>query len=384
MLQKRRGIEEKVNSFVTSNIEKGYYSGSQVLVSHKGEKLVDLNNGYMINNSNDPSEKVTTDTLFNIESITKVMAPLPLAFGLIQNGKLNLEDKVVDFLPEFGTSKDKKNVTIRDMLNFTAGISLADPPGTAKAALEGNQNRAWDLHYSVELEFEPGSKVFYSDVSCRIFGKLIERVLGKDLSSASQEMIFEPLGMEDTMFNPPDKGRCAATGVSDKGRILRGELTQDLEHYMGEILGSDGLFSNAHDMLIFSEMLLNGGIYNGKRILSERTVEKMIYDISNEDVYEKPSSYLHFILSGPKVWYWEYAHSPYSFFGDLVSDKAIGKMGGAGTFLLIDPEYDLIIIYLTNYGQPEPTLAGDEAWNKFQREINMMGLCNLIIGNLPT
>lgn len=59
-------------------------------------------------------------------------------------------------------------------------------------------------------------------------------------------------------------------------------------------------------------------------------------------------------------------------------------MGGAGTFLLIDPEYDLVIVYLTNYGQPERTLDGDDAWNKFQREINMMGLCNLVIGNLPS
>jgi CubicO group peptidase (beta-lactamase class C family) len=88
-------------------------------------------------------------------------------------------------------------------------------------------------------------------------------------------------------------------------------------------------------------------------------------------------------LSGPKVWFWEYGSSPWSFFGDLVSEKAVGKMGGAGTFLLVDPAYDLVIAYLTNYGQPEKTLAGDALWNKFQTEINMMALCNLVIGNLP-
>lgn len=207
--------------------------------------------------------------------------------------------------------------------------------------------------------------------------------MGKDLSSASKEFIFQPLEMKNTMFNPECKDRCVSTGISDKGRSLKGELTQDLEHYMGEILGSDGLFSTAYDMFIFSEMLLNGGIYNGKRILGEKTVVKMIGKISNKDICEKPSSYLHYILSGPKSWFWEFADSTYSFFGDLVSEKAIGKMGGAGTFLLIDPEYDLVIIYLTNYGQPENTLAGDAAWNKFQSEINMMGLCNLVIGNLP-
>lgn len=382
MLQERSGIKEKVSSFISSNIKKGYYSGAQVLVSYKGENIVDLATGYMIDNSKAIKDEVTSNTLFNIESITKVMAPLPLAFKLIEDGKLTLENKIVEFIPEFGTNEDKKKVTIRDMLNFTAGIPLEDPTGILEAALEGDQKKAWDIHFATDLEYEPGSKVFYSDVSCRIFGKLLERIMDKDLSAAAQEFIYEPLGMKNTMFNPPNKDICAATGVSDKGRLLRGELTQDLEHYMGEILGSDGLFSNAHDMLIFSEMLLNGGIYNGKRILGEKAVDKMIFNISNEDVYENPSSYLHFILSGPKVWYWEYANSPYSFFGDLVSDNAIGKMGGAGTFLLIDPEYDLIIVYLTNYGQPENTLTGDVAWNKFQREINMMGLCNMIIGNL--
>lgn len=382
MIKDCSGVNEKVSSFISANIAKGYYPGAQVLVSHKGENIVDLACGYMIKDSKDSKEKVTPYTLFNIESITKVMVPLPLAFRLIQEGRLALETTVADYIPEFGTNEDKKNITIRDMLNFTTGIPLDDPPGILEAALAGNQEKAWDSHYSSELEFKPGSKVFYSDVSCRIFGKLIERIMGKDLATAAREYIFEPLGMRNTMFNPPDKSICAATGISDNGRLLRGELTQDLEHFMGEILGSDGLFSNAHDMLIFSETLLNGGIYNGKRILGEKTVKKMIFNISNEDIYEKPSSYLHYILSGPKVWYWEYANSPYSFFGDLVSDRAIGKMGGAGTFLLIDPEYDLIIVYLTNYGQPENTLSEDTAWNKFQREINMMGLCNMIIGNL--
>lgn len=376
-------MKEKVGSFINSNIQKGFYAGGQVLVAHRGEVLADLSCGYMVKGSDSTVERVTSDTLFNIESITKVMVTLPLAFKLIQDGRLCLENRVVDFIPEFGLDEEKKGVTIRDMLNFTAGIPLEDPHGCEKAAFEDDQELAWNMHYSQELVTSPGNRVFYSDVSCRIFGKLLERVMGKDLASAAREWIFEPLGMKDTTFNPPAKNRCAATGVSERGRRLRGELTQDLEHYMGEVLGSDGLFSSARDMFVFSEMLLNGGVYNGRRILGEITVDKMIGEVSNADLFEVPSSYLHYILSGPKVWFWEYACSPYSFFGDLVSERAIGKMGGAGTFLLIDPEYDLVIVYLTNYGQPEHTLAGDDAWNKFQKEINMMGLCNLVIGNLP-
>jgi len=261
-------------------------------------------------------------------------------------------------------------------------IPLDDPAGCEEAASKGDLKKAWNLHYTQELAYQPGTKVFYSDVSCRILGKLLERVMEKPLSSAAKEWIFDPLGMKNTMFNPQDKENCATTGKSDNGRLLRGELTQDLEHYLGEVLGSDGLFSTAKDMFVFSQMILNKGIYQGQRILGEITVNKMTEGVTNSGVYESPSSYLHYILSGPKTWFWEYALSPHSFFGDLVSKKAIGKMGGAGTFLLIDPEYDLIIVYLTNYGQPERTLEGEEGWNKFQKDINVMGLCNIVLGNI--
>ncbi|HPJ27102.1 MAG TPA: serine hydrolase domain-containing protein, partial [Synergistaceae bacterium] len=187
-----------------------------------------------------------------------------------------------------------------------------------------------------------------------------------------------------TFYCPSNKAECADTGFSESRRPLRGQLCQDLEHDMGEILGSDGIFSTARDMLRFSRMILQGGLYEGNRVLSRIAAERMTGDISNVDLCEEPVSYLHYILSGPKVWFWEYALSPFSFFGDLVSYRGIGKMGGAGTFLFLDPEYDLTMIYLTNYGQPENTLEGDAAWNLFQKKINVMGLCNLVLGEVSS
>jgi CubicO group peptidase (beta-lactamase class C family) len=375
-------MKEKIREFVGKKIDKGLYPGCQVLISYQGDVVLNLSLGSKVKGSASQADKVKENTLFNIESITKVMVTLPLTFKLVEEGRITLDDRVVDYIPEFGTNKGKGKVTIRNLLNFTGGIPLDDPIGCEEAASKGDFKKAWDLHYSQELAYQPGTKVLYSDVSCRILGKLLERVMGKSLSLAAKEWIFDPLGMKNTMFNPQDKNNCAATGKSDKGRLLRGELTQDLEHYLGEVLGSDGLFSTAKDVFVFSQMILNKGIYQGQRILGEITVNKMTEGVTNSGVYESPSSYLHYILSGPKTWLWEYASSPHSFFGDLVSKKAIGKMGGAGTFLLIDPEYDLIIVYLTNYGQPERTLEGEEGWNKFQKDINVMGLCNIVLGNI--
>ena len=375
-------MKKLIESFISSKIQQGLFPGCQVLVAHKGETLVKLSRGFMVEHSNAPLERVTPQTLFNIESITKVMVTLPLVFKLVEQGRLSLENKLVDYLPEFGTDESKTRVTLRDMLNFTAGIPLEDPQGCETAAAEKNLEKVWELHYTQKLSAQPGTRVFYSDVSCRILGKLLERLFGADLGTAAREFIFEPLNMKDTMFTPDSQARCAATGTSDSGRELRGSLCQDLEHNIGGPLGSDGLFTTAQDMLKFSAMLLNQGALGGNSLFGRHTVGKMTGAVTNEALYETPTSYLHYILSGPKVWFWEYGNSPYSFFGDLVSNRAIGKMGGAGTFLLIDPAFDLIVIYLTNYGQPENTLEGEASWTKFQNDINMPGLCNLIIGNL--
>ncbi|MDD3640992.1 MAG: serine hydrolase domain-containing protein [Candidatus Caldatribacteriota bacterium] len=375
-------MKSKIEKFISNKIEQGLYPGGQVLVAYEGNVISELSFGSKVKDSNMEDDKVDKNTLFNIESITKVMVTLPLVFKLIEDGKFHLDDKITHYIPEFGTNQEKEKVTIRNLLNFTGGIPLEDPPGCEEAASEGDIEKAWNLHYTQELACQPGSKVFYSDVSCRILGKLLERIIEKPLSSAAEEWIFKPLGMKNTTFNPERKLNCAATGKSDKGRILRGEITQDLEHYLGEVLGSDGLFSTASDMFVFSQMILNNGIYDNARILGEVTVKRMAEGITNSGLYEIPSSYLHYILSGPKTWFWEYAFSDYSFFGDLVSKKAIGKMGGAGTFLFIDPEYDLVIVYLTNYGQPEHTLEGEEGWNKFLQDIDIMGLCNIVLGDI--
>lgn len=375
-------MEKKIEKFIRQNIDKGLYPGCQVLIGHQKDVVLNLSLGSMVKGSTSQIDKVNENTLFNIESITKVMVTLPLAFKLVEEGRIHLDDKVIDYIPEFGINQEKEKVTLRNLLNFTGGIPLNDPVGCEEAALKKDLKKAWNLHYSQELAYQPGTKVLYSDVSCRILGKLLEQVIEKPLSLAAKEWIFDPLGMKNTMFNPQNKNNCAATGKSDSGRLLRGELTQDLEHYLGEVLGSDGLFSTAKDMFTFSQMILNKGSYKEQRILGRITVNKMTDGLTNSDIYEPPSSYLHYILSGPKTWFWEYAFSPHSFFGDLVSRKAIGKMGGAGTFLLIDPEYDLIIAYLTNYGQPERSLEGEASWNKFQKDINVMGLCNIVLGNI--
>ena len=268
-------MKKSIEEFVSKKIDKELYPGCQVLIGHHGDITLNLSVGSMLKDSSSPIDRVNGNTLFNIESITKVMVTLPLVFKLVEQGRVHLDDKIVSYIPEFGTNREKEKITIRNLLNFTGGIPLDDPVGCEEAASKGDLEKAWTLHYNQELAYQPGTKVFYSDVSCRILGKLMERVMRQSLSLAAKEWIFDPLGMKNTMFTPQEKENCAATGESDNGRLLRGELTQDLEHYLGEVLGSDGLFSTAEDMFLFSQMILNKGAYNGKKILGEITVNKM-------------------------------------------------------------------------------------------------------------
>ena len=212
-------MKKKVEEFVGKKIDKGIYPGCQVLIGRQGDVVLNLSLGSKAKGSASQADKVNENTLFNIESITKVMVTLPLTFKLVEEGRITLDDRVVNYIPEFGTNKEKEKVTIRDLLNFTGGIPLDDPLDCEEAASKGDLKKAWNLHYTQELAYQPGTKVFYSDVSCRILGKLLERIIEKPLSSAAKEWIFDPLEMKNTMFNPQDKENCAATGKSDRGRL---------------------------------------------------------------------------------------------------------------------------------------------------------------------
>lgn len=369
-----------MRKFLLDKIEAGYFSSGHILAAQNGRILVDECAG------------ASPETRYNIESITKVMVTLPIAFKLIEQGRLRLDDAVAEYIPQFAAGHPAEShrdaVTIRQLLNFTGGIPLEDPPGAAEAAAAGDLSGAWAAHYRQEPAFAPGSRVLYSDVSCRILGKVLETVAEMDLDTAARRWFFDPLGMNHTTFLPPDPAACANTGRSDSGRSLQGQLTQDLEHDMGEVLGSDGLFSTAADMLTFAQMLLDGGTKPAgqtdtpSRLFSEAAVERMTGSCTNAQIAEEPVSGLHYLLSGPKIWFWELAAAPFSYFGDLVSDAAIGKLGGAGTFLLIDPVYELVIVYLTNYGQPAATLTGEDAWTRFHRDLDMPAICNRIISGL--
>jgi CubicO group peptidase (beta-lactamase class C family) len=189
----------------------------------------------------------------------------------------------------------------------------------------------------VPLDNPPGEKHVYSCLGYILLGLVIERVSGMPLADLAAEKVFRPLGMADTGFNPPrNMDRVARTANSQccDGALI-GEVHDENALAMGGISGNAGLFSTAPDMAVFAQMMLNGGELDGVRILSRRSVERMLTNRIDPAV-------------GGQAYGLCVRPNGYLTFGEGFSDRVTGHTGYTGTSFLIDPEQDIFVILLTN------------------------------------
>ncbi|MGK4001508.1 serine hydrolase domain-containing protein [Sorangium sp. So ce1036] len=342
---------------VQRRADDGLFPGAVALIARRGRIVAHQAFGTRVRGEDEP---VTRDTLFDLLSITKVVATATSALILVQDGVLGLNDPVGDYLPEFAED-DKAHVTVRDMLRFTAGLPLDvslqhDPDG------EG----AWRRMAEEPLEYEPGTQVLYSDLTYRLLGRVVEAAAGMDLDTFAKARIWRPLGMRDTTFNPSPalRARTAATGFSAaRGRLVRGEVQDEQDYALGGVVGCDGVFSTARDLATFCQMILNGGQYGRARILRRHLVDAMVSnqtpEVSAEDTDVSPLSNL---LSTPKGYGWELATPRFCTGGMRLRKGSFGKAGGTGAFLWIDRRRELFGILLTNHGLPTP--FDEPGWNR--------------------
>src|SRR5206468_11057033 len=222
-------------------------------------------------------EPMTLDTLFDLASLTKVVATTTSVMILVEEGRIRLNDAVAAFIPGF-ERYGKGPITVRHLLTHTSGlrpdIDLADPWTGYDTALA----RAIE-----EVPTSPpGERFVYSDINFFLLGDVVARVSGRSLDRFSRERIFAPLGMQDTTFNPPAALRprvaptepCAGLGCP-AGEMLRGVVHDPTARRMGGVAGHAGLFSTAADLSRFCRMLVGGGRLGAVRILSPATVAAM-------------------------------------------------------------------------------------------------------------
>lgn len=278
---------------------------------------------------------MTTDTVFDMASITKPVATATSMMLLIERGQARLADKVVNWIPEFAPN-GKDEITIRDLLIHHSGL-LAD---NALADYLQGPEIALQKICELKLQNPVGSKFVYSDVNYIVLGELIRRISGRNVHEFTQQELFGPLGMTETGYLPRAelKARSAPTEQRD-GEWMRGDVHDPRAWALGGVAGHAGLFSTAEDLAVYAQMMLNGGRYGDAQVLAPRTIAAMTRG-------ERVSS-------GIRGLGWDKLTGYSSNRGDLLSRSAFGHGGFTGTVLWIDPELDLFFIFLSNRVHPD-------------------------------
>ncbi|HHE55471.1 MAG TPA: class A beta-lactamase-related serine hydrolase [Caldithrix abyssi] len=286
------------------------------------------------------------NTIFDLASITKPVATATSVMILLERGSLRLKDPVSLFIPDFKQYKGEfsdKPIRIIHLLTHTSGLPPYAPVKELKEKFKGPQPDSL-IHYiaTVERHHAPGTYFKYSCLNFITLQRIVKIISGKSIKEFPEQNIFKRLGMKNTFFTPPEEKIqfCAATEQLEDGQVLLGKVHDPLAREINNcISGNAGLFSTAEDLAIYSAMLLNKGSWNGQRILSPLTVQKMI---------TVPKGFEEF----GRALGWD-LYSPYnSNLGDLFSAKAFGHTGYTGTSIAIDPEYQIAVILLTNRVHP--------------------------------
>ena len=342
---------------VQNRIDRGLMPGAVVLVARHGRVVLHQAMGA----KESGKDAMTKETLFDLESNTKVLATAISYMLLVERRVVSLSDPIAKFLPNFATN-GKEHVTLRDMLRYSSGLPIdINLPGAPNLADVPSPSALWTLMEETPLEYPTGTKVEYSDLTYRLLGHTFEAITGQNLQQFAKANVWSKLGMTRTTYNPLDNGftvsDTAATGPGSWNlRIgtIRGVVEDDFDWVMGGIVGCDGLFSTARDVAVFLQMILNDGSYGGAKIVSPSTVRMMTADQTaqvNETVDVDPISNLLFTHKG---YGWELWTHRFSSGGMRLTPGSFGKAGGAGTFFWVDRRRDLFGVFLTNHGLPVP------------------------------
>jgi CubicO group peptidase (beta-lactamase class C family) len=300
--------------FLAKGLEAGEYTAATYLVARHGKIAASGAMGRLGLEEDSPPARI--DTIFDMASVTKPVATATSLMILVERGALHLNQPVTVFFPDRNLPH-LAGITVRQLATHTSGL----PAWCDLFSDNGTRSKAIENLFNIPLENQPGTKHVYSCMSYIMLGLVIEQVAGMSLSRFARENIFQPLGMTDSGHNPP-KGklrRVALTGNSRaRERNLPGDVHDENAHSLEGNAGNAGLFSTAPDIAIYAQALLNGGEFGSVRILSPLSAKKMLTNRID------PS------IGGQSIGYFTEPN------------------GFPGTSLLIDPEYDMFVILLTN------------------------------------
>ncbi|KKI93156.1 esterase [Bacillus sp. SA1-12] len=354
---------EKVDQLIEKEVAAGF-PGAALIVIKDGKIVKKESYGYKQKfDGHTPLRKplkMKDDTMFDLASNTKMYATNFALQKLVAEGKLDLYAPVQQYIPEFKDKetdviKGKDTLRIIDVLHHTAGFT-PDPqyhnPKVAKELYSQEREKTIEFLSDTPLTYEPGTKNIYSDVDYMLLGAIIEEITGQQLDAYVEKEIYKPLKLKRTMFNPLQKGYkskdFAATellgntrdGLIDFPNIrtytLQGEVHDEKAFYSMEgVSGHAGLFSTTSDTAVLLQVMLNGGGYGDHAFFDQDIVETF-----TEPSKVNPTYGLGWRLNRNDSMEW--------MFGPHASDSAYGHTGWTGTVTIIDPEFNLGIVLLTN------------------------------------
>jgi CubicO group peptidase (beta-lactamase class C family) len=323
-----------LDKIVKTALEEAVAPGVAIAVGRNGH--IAYMKGYGSIDWNKPgSPAVDTNTLYDLASLTKVIATTTVAMILEEGGQLDLNRTVSSYLPEFN-SPEKAQITVKQILTHSGGLEAG---ANIFATARGREQYLYQIN-ARPLEYTPGTNMIYSDWDMIILQLVMERITGKTLDVLAAEKIFKPLGMTDTQFQPSVslRPRIAPTQTDDaRGGLLWGTVHDENAWAMGGVAGHAGLFSTARDLALFSMMILNGGEgVNGVRIVKPATIARWTSRQGKES---------------SRTLGWDSPEGGSSA-GQFFSPWSFGHTGFTGTSIWIDPEKDLFVVVLTNRVNP--------------------------------
>ncbi len=367
-------VATKIDSLMTYAVQQQAFPGGQILVAHKNEVVFHKTYGF---HTYDSIQAVGLTDSYDLASVTKILGPLPVLMKLVDEGKLNLDVPFSRYWKPWKRRKDKKNLTLREILAHQAGLvpyivflNKATKKGVPKNRFIQSEKtttfskQAFNGQY-VNARFErkmyriinrsnvSQDKVYnYSGLTFLIFPKLIEQLTGQPYEQYLETNFYKPLGCTTLKFNPAKKNYPNSIVPTEKDTFWRKALVKGFVHdenaaLLGGVSGNAGLFGNADDLVKMLLLYQNFGVLDGKRLLSEATVREFTKIQYPENDNRRGLGFDKPLLGNDTL------TMPKAYPSPKASAKSFGHAGFTGTFVWVDPENQLVFIFLSNRVYPD-------------------------------
>lgn len=333
LLLGQEGRGAAFDSIVRDGIQRGAYPGAALVVGRRDTILLQRGYGRLTWAAAGPAVSAES-TLYDLASLTKVVATTTALMLLVERGRVDLDAPVSRYLQEVSGARA---ATIRQLLNHTSGLRGALPLHRETA----DRDAALARVFAETTIVAPGSRVIYSDLNAILLGEVVARVSGEPLEAFVSREVLEPLGLRQTVYRPPRAlhRRVAPTGIW-RGTPVAGQVHDGNAVKLGGVAGHAGLFGTAADLGRFARMLLGGGVTpEGRRVLARATVA----------AFTAPSVPARRGQSARALgWQALPTDETVSSAGRLFGPRSYGHTGFTGTSIWIDPERDVFVVLLTN------------------------------------